>query len=251
MKALFLDIETAPHKGYFWGLFNQNISIQQIVESGYTLCFAARWLGTKQILYRSVHHDGRKRMLRAAHALLSEADVVVHYNGRKFDIPVLNKEFLLESMAPPAPFLQLDLLSVVRKNFRLASNKLDYVGRFLGVGSKVEHRGMEMWAGCMDGDDRAWEDIRRYNRGDVRLLEKVYYRVLPWIAEHPTLRACTEEGARVCPACGGFRVRRRGFYHTKVLRYQRYQCQECGAWSRGSKADTTKLERTYKLRSVV
>ena len=70
-------------------------------------------------------------MLEGIHKLLDEADAVIHYNGKRFDIPSLNKEFLLNGMFPPAPFKEIDLLTVARGRFRFVSNKLDYVAQQL------------------------------------------------------------------------------------------------------------------------
>jgi len=53
-KILFLDIESAPSRVYTWGLFNQNIALNQIEEPGYTLCWAAKWFGKKKMLFSSV-----------------------------------------------------------------------------------------------------------------------------------------------------------------------------------------------------
>ena len=88
-----------------------------------------------------------KTMPKGIHGLLNDADAVVHYNGTKFDIPTLNKEFLLHSFNPPSPYKQIDLLRVVRSNFRFPSNKLDYVAQRLNLGKKHEHEGHELWGG--------------------------------------------------------------------------------------------------------
>jgi hypothetical protein len=56
MKTLFLDIETTPMQVYAWGLFDQNISIDQIIKSTEMLCFGARWLDGKKVIFRSVYH---------------------------------------------------------------------------------------------------------------------------------------------------------------------------------------------------
>ena len=34
-RILLLDIETAPNKVYVWGMWNQNIAANQVVEDGY------------------------------------------------------------------------------------------------------------------------------------------------------------------------------------------------------------------------
>jgi len=185
MRILHLDIETAPHKVYTWGLFNQNVGINQIVEPGYTLCYAAKWHGKRGVIFDSVQESSPEDMIRSAHALLNEADVVVHYNGTKFDIPTLQGEMALMGLSPPDPFKELDLLKTARRRFRLASNKLDYVSQHLGLGSKVKHMGMDLWRDCMDGCPKAWRIMKRYNVQDVRLLEDLYNTLLPWIKNHP------------------------------------------------------------------
>src|SRR5687768_6894842 len=101
-----LDIETAPHLSATWGLYDQNVAIDQLIEPGYTLCWAAKWYGEKEIMFESVM-TGEKRMVRRMHKLLDEADAVCHYNGKKFDVPTLNKEFLLRGLRPPAPFKEI------------------------------------------------------------------------------------------------------------------------------------------------
>jgi hypothetical protein len=235
VRILLLDIETAPNMGYFWGLWEQNISTDKIVDSSYILCWSAKWLGDKEVMYDSVHQSSEKKMLKGVHKLLDEADVVVHYNGRSFDIPVLNREFLLNKMPPPAPFKQVDLLKVSRSSFRFQSHKLDYVMKMLGHGGKIKHEGFQLWVKCMNGDDDAWEKMEAYNKGDVTGLEKVYYDFRPWIKGHPNHGAFDDHDG--CPHCASGKLQRRGLAVTRDQRYQRYQCLGCGAWSRSKKAE--------------
>ena len=110
MKILTLDIETAPNTANVWGLFKENIPLQRLTESGYILCWSAKWLGEKEIYFNSLHESNKEDMLQQIHNLLGEADSVVHYNGTRFDIPWLNREFAEVHFAPPAPYHQIDLL---------------------------------------------------------------------------------------------------------------------------------------------
>ena len=127
MKILLLDIEVAPNLAHCWGLFKQNIAISQLLESGYTLCWAAKWYGEKPIYFDSIHQSRPLKMIKAIHKLVAEADAVVHYNGTKFGMPILNKDFLLHGLPPPAPYAQIDLYKTVKSRFRFPSNKLDYI----------------------------------------------------------------------------------------------------------------------------
>lgn len=226
MKILLLDIETAPNLAHVWGLWNQNVGITQIVTAGYTLCWSAKWLGSGEMSFCSLNDVPAKTMLKHIHKLLDEAEVVVHYNGKKFDIPTLNKEFIVHGMKPPSPYKQVDLLQVVRSQFRFPSNKLDYVARALGLGKKVEHKGHQLWLDCMAGNESAWKEMQEYNIQDVLLLEKLYYKILPWIKGHPNL---SEKCGKVCPSCGSKHYNKRGKV-VGITTKQRYQCKDCGKW---------------------
>ena len=253
MRKLFLDIETAPNHCLTWGLFKQNISLDQIVDSGYTLCWAAKWEDSKEIMFSSVHGDGEEVMLEKIHALLTEADAVVHYNGKNFDIPILNKEFLKHYMLPPTPYQQIDLLLTVRSNFRLTSNKLDYVADYLGVGGKLPHKGMMLWVGCMEGNDTDWSKMERYNKQDVRLLPKVYDRLLPWIKNHPNEALYQDiydqygELMECCPNCSSTHLVKNGLEHLTTQSYQRYKCANCGTNLRGRSTVLLKEKRKVIL----
>jgi DNA polymerase III epsilon subunit-like protein len=169
-------------------------------------------------------------MMEAAFKLLEEADAIVHYNGRKFDIPMLNTEFLELQMGIPEPFEQIDLLPPVRKNFRFPSNKLDYICKRLGIGAKVSHRGMELWTDVMEGDKAACAEMKEYNIQDVHLLGPLYDRLLPYLTNHPNWALYMDTDVPVCSNCGSSNLQRRGKARTKVQMYQRLQCQDCGTW---------------------
>jgi DNA polymerase elongation subunit (family B) len=236
-KLLLLDIETAPHKVYAWGLYDQNIAINQIVEPGYTLCWSAKWLGKREILFESLHISSKLKMIKAIHALMDEANGIIHYNGSRFDIPTLQQEFVQLGLHPPSPALQIDLYQTCKHRFRFASNKLDYVAGELQLGHKVAHKGMELWDKCMKDDPAAWKVMERYNKQDVRLLERVYTKMLPWIKQHPNYGAFDPD-KRVCTNCGGFRLRSLGLRFATSRCYRRFQCMDCGTWSREWQAVT-------------
>lgn len=224
-----------------WGLFDQNISISQISEPGYTLCYAAKYYGEKKVYFDSIRKSGAKKMAKSIHKLLSEADAVIHYNGERFDIPTLNKEFILHGMTPPEPYKQIDLLRTCRQNFRFASNKLDFIAQSLGVGAKVHHKGQELWSACMDkkrSDHKsAWKVMEKYNKGDVLLTEKLYERLLPWIKNHPNVPLYNRHEGIRCPSCDSENVTSQGTKRTKTATYRQFKCQDCGSWSRERVAD--------------
>ena len=244
VRILTIDIEWRPMLSYHWGLFDQNIGITQIADDGGLLCFAAKWMGDKEVLYWS-ENDGHDVMVKAAHNLLSEADVVITYNGDRYDIKKLNAEFMLAKMPPPRPFRSIDLLKSNKARFDLPSRKLDFLVQRSGVGSKVPHNGFELWTGCMNGDPAAWKLMEKYCKGDVVVTEKAYLRLLPWITNAPHLAMFTREG-HSCPYCGSKKLERSGIAHANVTSYQMYECKHCGGWVRG----TTPYQDPTRTRAI-
>ena len=232
MKLLLADIETAPIIAGVWGLFDQDVAINQIMQSGYTLCWSAKWFGSSRIYYDDIR-SGKKKMLTGIHKLLDEADAVCHYNGDKYDIPTLNGEFLVAGMTPPSPAKQMDLLKVVRHRFRFPSNKMDYVAMRCGTRRKLPNKGFELWLDCMAKKPAAWKEMKRYNNMDVLALEDIYLKVRPWIKDH--LNLSTLYGRPVCPNCGKDDSQARGQVVTRTSVFQRFVCNSCGTWHRATK----------------
>ena len=245
MKILLIDIEVAPNTAHVWGIFDQNISINQLLESSYTLCYAAKWYGESKIMFDSIQKSGKQKMLDSVHKLLDEADAIVHYNGSRFDIPILHKEFLLSGMPPPAPSKQIDLLQVARRQFRFVSNKLDYVSQALGLGAKTEHEGHALWLKCMNDDRKAWKTMEEYNKNDVILLEKVYDKFKGWIKQHPNHNAYSANVC--CPNCASRKLNSRGTQRSRTAVYQRFQCQDCGSWARSVKSEKITKESVVTI----
>lgn len=242
MKILFLDIETTPNLAYVWGLFKQNIAINQIEESTEMLCFGARWYGQDKVIFKSAFHHGKEAMLNEVHKLLDEADVLVGWNSKAFDSKHLKRELLEAGMKPPSPYKEMDLMLAVKSQFKFPSNKLDYVAQTLGVGAKVQHSGFELWRRCMANDKKAWAEMKEYQIQDVNLLVDLYEKLKPWIQNHPSvpLYDGLENG---CTVCGSQKLQRRGVARTISGTYQRFQCQDCGKWVRGSTKITTTTVR--------
>lgn len=245
-KVLLFDIETAPNLSYVWGHYEQNVIAHQ--REWYTLCFVAKWLGSKNMItsalpdYKEYRKDPEndRQVVQAIWDLLNEADIVIAHNGDKFDIRKVNARFVFHGMSPPEPYQTIDTLKVARKYFAFNSNKLTDIGEHLGLGKKVETGGFELWKGCMQGDKKSWKKMIEYNKQDVNLLEKVYLELRSWMTNHPSFGAFVEDN--VCPNCSSKHIQKRGVGVTRVSKYQRFQCQDCGAWSKGKPTRINNIE---------
>ena len=234
MRILSLDTETSPHLAYTFQLFKAFIQPCMIVKPTRVLCWAARWLGEKKMHFRTEHD---KDFITKIHEMINDADGIIHYNGKAFDMKHLNREFLLRRMDPPSSYTNIDLLTTFRQNFAMASNKLEWTSMQLGYDGKVKHRGIQLWFDCMDNKPKAWREMRKYNIQDVALLEDVYADLLPWIKNHPNWGHYIV-GDIVCKNCGSTRVKKNGIERSTITPYQRYKCTSCGKPIQGRKKIT-------------
>lgn len=249
-RTLYIDIETSPALGEIWGLWDQNVGISQLRDPTRMICFGAKWRGNPKVEFYSEHKHGKDETVEQAHRLLDEADIVVHFNGSTFDMPHMRREFVKREMQPYSPVQEVDLCSIAKRRFRFMSNKLAYVTDYLGLPQKAGNEGHGLWAKCLRPDvpeairEKAWRDMERYCKQDVRILEPLDDRIRPWARSAPNLGLFNPEGGDLCPRCGKDDKVRQGFAYTNVSAFQQYQCKACGHWFRSGKAVTRVDMRT-------
>jgi DNA polymerase elongation subunit (family B) len=242
MKILIFDIETSANLGWVWGKYEQNVI--EFKQEWFILSFAYKWYGERKTHVRALpdyktykrSKTNDKELVKELWELFDEADIVLGHNSDRFDIRKANARFVEHGFTPPAPYKTIDTLKAARKYFNFNSNKLDDLAKKFGIGAKVHHAGWKLWEGCMNGDEKSWNTMKRYNKGDVTLTEKIYKQLRPWMHNHPNINI-VDDKAGACPACGSTKMQKRGYGYTQLGKYQRYQCQ-CGKWSRGKNIRT-------------
>lgn len=239
-KILIWDVETAPILSNVWALKADYINYDMMIESTFMLTWAAKWHGQQQVFSARLNSAEAlarddKGLVAPLIDLYNEADFTVAHNGDRFDVPILRTRALVNGLPNLAPVTQIDTLKWARSGFKFASNRLDYLAQHLGVGEKAHTGGWSLWERCLEGDEKALRKMERYNRRDIRILEGVFDRLLPYAKNVPAL-SFTQEG---CPVCGSYNMTRQGYRRTNVCRYQRWKCEDCGRWSQTRLADNT------------
>ncbi len=253
MRVLLFDIESAPHLGYFWQRWKQNIGSNQIEkEGGYILTAAWKWLGEDE-----VHHvcaadpinGDDSNICATLYEVIEEADAIVAHNNSAFDYPMLNARLVQNGFRPLKSVKKIDTLQIAKKNFRFASNRLDDLGKFLGVGRKIDTGGFELWHRVIKGEKAAMLEMVEYNKQDVLLLEKVYLKLR---AFDSNLQANAghyyHDNLSRCPCCGSSDVTESGnFAYTPVSIFVEMVCTDCGHRSRKRQAINDKEKRANML----
>lgn len=252
-KILLLDLESAPTTCYSWRMWKANIGQDMIIEGGYMISCAMKWLGEDEIFYyENRKHDDTYLTLKVLE-MLEQADYVVAHNAEKFDVPYIKYRAVVNQLPPPSPFKVIDTLRIARKEFLFSRNTLANLAIELGVEAKFEHSefsGFKLWKECLNGNDEAWKVMKHYNIQDVSTLEQVYLKLRPWSKEHPNVTVEAESTEFHCPKCGSGNIHLRGYTYSNSSKYHKYVCRDCGGWSRTRYTDNSLLQRKALLRSV-
>lgn len=240
-KCLVLDIETSPILAYVWGIRDQYINTNQIVNDWNIMAWSAKWLGDPpgKILYRDRRNsDGDEKILRELWPLLNDADILITQNGKAFDSKKINARFMLLGLKPPKPYKHHDTYRIAKSVADFTSHKLEYLtDKLCTKYKKMSHKkfpGVSLWVECLKGNKEAWEEMKRYNIQDVLSTEELYNKIRAWAPQNAA-RVYLEP--LLCRMCGS-KTQRRGYNETGTK--HRIVCisPSCGRWG------TAKIEAT-------
>jgi hypothetical protein len=243
-KTLILDIENSPILADVWGLWKNNVGLDQIRRDWIMLSWAAKWQGDDHVYSDALPHYAKEynkdpeddaHILYSLRDFLNEADVVVGHNSTAFDLPKIRARMLTLGMEPFSPVQEFDTLKIAKQQFKFSSNKLAFIAECLGLGQKLDTGGHLLWVGCLRGDKEAWRIMEDYNCQDVVLTEQVYDALSPWSKSHPNIGLYVGDGEPRCTVCGCLDLARDGHAYTSVGKYQRFRCKKCGKYVRGRK----------------
>lgn len=250
-KVLLVDIETAPIISYTWGIWEQNVGLNQIKKDWHLLSWSAKWLGdpASKIMYmdqrKAKNVEDDTGILMGIWKLLDQCDIVITQNGKAFDVKKLNARFILKGMGPPSSFKHIDTKILAKRHFAFTSNSLEYLsGALCKKFKKLKHptfSGFEMWKECLKGNLKAWKEMEKYNKYDVLALEELYTTLAPW-DNSVKFDLYNDAPVSVCN-CGANSWKCNGFKYTASGKYQRYKCNDCGTEARSRTNLFTKAKR--------
>lgn len=231
-KILVIDIERLPGTAEVFDSRVDWIRPDQWVEPPRTICWAARWHGTKRNIFEAEWIDP-EAMVQHSWELYNEAQAVITYNGVKFDNAHLRTMWMEAGLPKPAPWKDIDLIKTARQ-FGYVSKSLDYVTKALGLGGKTDKYDVAVAKAAVAGDPKAQRRIRRYNIGDIDQTIALYQRWMGWIPNAPYLGP--RLGAKVaCNHCSSTDLRlQHGSYRAVGMDYELWRCFNCGAPVKGA-----------------
>lgn len=256
-RILVLDIETLPLESYTWGLFDQNVGLNQIKRDWSALSYAAKYIGEDHVYYDDTRNQSTIRddrdIIAAICALLDECDIVVGQNVKKFDLRKVRARAIMHGLAPFREPLVQDTMLMARSVGSFTSNKLEYLTDKLTTTKKLKHKdfpGFDLWLGVMQGNEAAWESMKEYNMVDILSTEELYLKLRPWVRNHPNMSLFYKDENKRCPRCGSVNVYPTEVEYKGVSEYQGYCCRDCGGHSRSRFTLNSKGKRKNLLTCI-
>lgn len=233
IKRLFFDIETSPNVVYSWNIgYKLNIDYNNIIKERAIICICYKWEGENKVYYLKWNKGDDKKMIYDFFKVIEQADEVIGHNSDKFDIKWFKSRAIFHGIKNMPEFKSIDTLKLSRKHFKFNSNRLDYIGQYLGLGRKVDTGGFDLWKSIIaDNNTTAMNKMIKYCSNDVLLLEKVYKK-LEGYSTHKTHIGVLRGGDKCsCPKCGSNHNHSRGLVVSAGgIKKHRLQCQSCGSY---------------------
>lgn len=232
-RRLFFDIETSYYVCRVWSLrYADHLSYENIIDERKVICIAYKYEGEESVhvLDWGVNGESEREMLEKFVSVLNDCDEAIAHNGDRFDLKVLRTRCLYYRIPMFSSYRTFDTLLKSKVYFDFASNKLDYLSRFLLGDKKLEHEGFDLWVKVIeDGDLEALERMKQYCMKDVVLLEDVYSLLSNYVPHNTHMGVIEGKANWSCGKCGSVDV---GYRDVSVtgsgIIKRRMYCNECG-----------------------
>ena len=174
-KRLFFDLEVSPNIVLSWGIGrNLTLTHDSIVQERSIICVCYKWEGSDKVYSLKWDNGDDEEMVRKFTKIIELADEVIAQNGDNFDIKWLRTRCIFHKISITPKFNSIDTLKMARTGFRFNCNKLDYMGQFFGLGSKMK-TDFGLWKDILlKNSKEAMDTMVEYCKQDVLLLENVY-----------------------------------------------------------------------------
>ena len=177
------------------GVFVDTETTGFIASGHFPFVVGLAWIADDNVVLEQVVLPGpehERAFLHRVREVLGRARFITSYNGKSFDLPMLQMRWVMNRLEPPKTLPHLDLLHVVRRIHRcddwdksLTSSEQHVLGLWRGP----DVSGWEV-AGCygryvFDGDVAAIADVLEHNAQDVLslvALAGVYARPLRYLS---------------------------------------------------------------------
>lgn len=239
VNILYWDLETSPEEAFVWGRWKINVADCQVKRYSHILTCSYAFndgkpVGVKLTPEDVQNEDDLTAVVDMALAI-NHADVIVTFNGKKFDLKYLKTRILKWGLPPLKPVKHIDLFEQAKRHFRFPSNSMDNICKYLGYSTLKIKTDFDLWKRCLSTNDNissiALEEMNIYCKGDIEVTRNLHKQMSGWVTgtnigtivnhkqpENSTLRC----------KCGSDDIQpEQGFHYTSMNGFQLYRCGSC------------------------
>ena len=260
VRYLYWDLETSFMQGYFFDVWQINIPLSQVTKQSHLL--SASWAindekptGVRLTPEQVKTGDDLHVVVKLIEAI-NNSDVIVTFNGKKFDTKKLNTRALYWGLPPVVYPRHIDLMQDAKRLFKFPSNSMQNISNYLGESGKIATGGTRLWQRCAEYEnydvcENALQEMLDYNLQDIVATRDLHKQFMGWSKNTPNISTITKQVTGedlnvnhdlLCVHCGSSDVNKividgvtkQGY--TSVSSFDLYRCGEnsCRGVSRGN-----------------
>ena len=199
---LIWDLESSLLEGYFFRIWQENIPMRRIKKQAHLLSASFAYNNEPVQGYRLTPEqvktgDDFDVVCKVVEAV-NNCDLMVTFNGKRFDVKLLNTRALFWGLPPVKTPKHIDLFEQAKRVFKFPSNSMQNVSMYLGENGKLETSGSNLWERCAEWEnyeecEKALIDMVTYGNQDIEATRDLYKRFQGWMKGVPNLGVITNE----------------------------------------------------------
>lgn len=248
-KRLFWDIETSYNVVRTWTVgYNVSITHNDIIKERAIICICYKWEGEKKVYSLEWNKGDDKQLLIDFVKILNSADEIIGHNSDRYDERFVRTRCIYHRIPLPPSYQTLDTLKLSKSGFRFNSNRLDYIGKYLGVGGKMDTGGFKLWQDIVEKNDpKAMKKMVKYCKRDVQILENVFKTMNPYTKSKTHVGVRMGNNKCSCPNCGSKRTEiNQTMASASGILKKKLRCKDCGKYFTITNTEYLKLTSSNK-----
>lgn len=201
-RVLIWDLESSLLEGYFFRIWQENIPMRRIKKQAHLLSASFAYNDEPVQGYRLTPEqvktgDDFDVVCKVVEAV-NNCDLMVTFNGKRFDVKLLNTRALFWGLPPVKAPKHIDLFEQSKRVFKFPSNSMQNVSMYLGENGKLETSGSNLWERCAEWEnyeecEKALIEMVTYGNQDIEATRDLYKRFQGWMKGVPNLGVITNE----------------------------------------------------------
>jgi DNA polymerase elongation subunit (family B) len=211
-KILIYDIETSRMEANVWWTGKSYLGSNQLRNETRIITVAYKWLGEDKVEYlKWSKKQSDKKLMKKFLEVYNKADMVIGFNNDNFDNRLINARALKYDLNVNTFVKSFDIMKQAKRLFRLPGYSMNYIAKFIGVQTKLQHSGINMWDEIQYGSKKqakkAMKMMVKYNIQDITVTEEVFLRMNKYMKSPMHVGVAMGNGKISCPLTGSTNVK--------------------------------------------